>query len=893
MTDIMQLPKWQRFDEVQRKKAQKHLVYGAGVTGLAASGMGAARWGARNAGSVVRDRPQSVLGRAARVARGAKFGRALGATSAAAGLLGAGSTLTWGASLGREIKRDEAKLRQQNLVKAAFMSDEEFEKAFGLGAAKTLGSKMWKPLKAAGSNAAAGWRGAAPAKGLNGLKAAGVRAQGAGQAAWGGMSQPMKYGTVGVLGGGAGLGLSQLNKASKRSMAQEALLANPEFQAGYARQMGEQTANAEVARSRSKRRRKRLVKLGALGLIGYGAYRSGVFKADDWRGHVSPEALEGYRYLKRGERDKKQLAAGPFVGTAAGAATTAATAGATGAFMRSVKRDANAMYPGYDNRWRGFPKAVMRAHGKNRVKGALLLGALAAPTALTGAYTAAHASRIPAARRQWQEANRWRDKAGKIQARGEQRMALGKALNDQQRLSLAPAAGGVAGAGLLASGLRGRSGVRLSEFDWLQPPGPGNKSFNFSIKTRGAGRKGRKLADQKLRDLYDVLDSHKIGQRAADSSRELVGSVYHKPFLGRPGRAAAGAALLAGSAALAPAAVRQWRGRREVGKSLVEVSKWGAKIHPVSRIAYGYEGETPDTIAMRSDGRTMFGRNKYRTMVVPGEQYGKDKGMGVYRISPNAFKLSRRQRRMLKGRAKDISGLKTDYSGVKKGFFDNARKRRQANRARAEYDYVYWSGDAGRNPSPAARRALAAHRRDVASGAYERKSQRALRAAGDGTALRKSLEPVSKWTEIKDRQGNVALRGGYYGDMDNPEAGKPYTYSQKVKRKKLLGLINRKPKVVQRTVTQGRSYPVLRYADPQGRSRWVLPQDVNPKTFDRTKVRRVGADHPNRAKFDELGLSKAAPQLRVKPLIMRGSPVRRGTFVRKPVGQMTYRRGSL
>lgn len=664
MTDIMQLPKWQRFDEVQRKKAQKHLVYGAGAAGLAASGMGAARWGAQNAGPALRSRgvkPPSVLGRAARVARGAKFGRALGATSAAAGLLGAGSTLTWGASLGREIKRDEAKLRQQNLVKAAFMSDEEFEKAFGLGAAKTLGSKMWKPLKAAGSNAAAGWRGAAPAKGLNGLKAAGVRAQGAGQAAWGGMSQPMKYGTVGVLSGGAGLGLSQLNKASKRSMAQEALLANPEFQAGYARQMGEQTANAQVARDRSRRRRKRLVKLGALGLIGYGAYRSGVFKADDWRSHVSPEALEGYRYLKRGERDKKQLAAGPMAGASLGLGSAATFGGAIGlghvADKHNFRRAAPGVkYPGFLNR--------LAAEGDKPMPVKRLKRSVAVAAAIPAAYGAFHAARVPAAVRQWQEANRWRGKADKIKARGEQRMAVGKALSDQQRLSLAPAAGGVAGAGLLASGLRGRSGVRLSEFDWLQPPGPGNKSFNFSIKTRGAGRKGRKLADQKLRDLYDVLDSHKIGERAAGSSRELVGSVHHKPFLGRPGRAAAGAALLAGSAALAPAAVRQWRGRREVGKSLVEVSKWGAKIHPVSRIVYGYEGETPDTIAMRSDGRTMFGRNKYRTMVVPGEQYGKDKGLGVYRLSPNAFKLSRRQRRMLKGRAKDISGLKTDYSGV-------------------------------------------------------------------------------------------------------------------------------------------------------------------------------------------------------------------------------------
>ena len=116
MTDISQLPRWQRLDEVQRKKAQHHLVNAAGLTGLTASGMGGARWMARNtpAGGM-RSAP---VARAAKIARGSKFGRALGATTAAAGVLGAGSTLTWGASLGREIKRDEAKLRAQNLVKA-------------------------------------------------------------------------------------------------------------------------------------------------------------------------------------------------------------------------------------------------------------------------------------------------------------------------------------------------------------------------------------------------------------------------------------------------------------------------------------------------------------------------------------------------------------------------------------------------------------------------------------------------------------------------------------------------------------------------------------------------------------------------------------------------------
>ena len=244
MTDISQLPRWQRLDEVQRKKAQHHLVNAAGLTGLTASGMGGARWMARNtpAGGM-RSAP---VARAAKIARGSKFGRALGATTAAAGVLGAGSTLTWGASLGREIKRDEAKLRAQNLV-----------------------------------------------------------------------------------------------------------------------------------------------------------------KADSWRNHVSPAAQQGHAYLKRGERDKKSLAALPGATGAAGAGLLGREASRY--FDRNELRNATGRHIGY-SRWnvRG------RASGKR---------ALASSALLSGSVALA-----PAAYRQWKEANRWRDKAGKIEARGRNRkLAAGAA----------------------------------------------------------------------------------------------------------------------------------------------------------------------------------------------------------------------------------------------------------------------------------------------------------------------------------------------------------------------------------------------------------------------------------------------------------------------------------
>ena len=252
MTDISQLPRWQRLDEVQRKKAQHHLVNAAGLTGLTASGMGGARWMARNtpAGGM-RSAP---VARAAKIARGSKFGRALGATTAAAGVLGAGSTLTWGASLGREIKRDEAKLRAQNLV-----------------------------------------------------------------------------------------------------------------------------------------------------------------KADSWRNHVSPADQQGHAYLKRGERDKKSLAALPGATGAAGAGLLGREASRY--FDRNELRNATGRHIGY-SRWnvRG------RASGKR---------ALASSALLSGSVALA-----PAAYRQWKEANRWRDKAGKIEARGRDRMNVGKSLKHQYGVGL-------------------------------------------------------------------------------------------------------------------------------------------------------------------------------------------------------------------------------------------------------------------------------------------------------------------------------------------------------------------------------------------------------------------------------------------------------------------------
>ena len=117
---------------------------------------------------------------------------------------------------------------------------------------------------------------------------------------------------------------------------------------------------------------------------------------------------------------------------------------------------------------------------------------------------------------------------------------------------------------------------------------------------------------------------------------------------------------------------------------------------------------------------------------------------------------------------------------------------------------------------------------------------------------------ISKWSEFKDRTGTVAMSGGYYGDMDNPEAGKPYTRTKVVQRKKLLGVIPRKPKVQSKTYMQPKSYPVLRYRRTgDARDKFVLPSDVNPKTFDRKRI-RVQTEHPNAARFAEWDKPKKA-----------------------------------
>lgn len=121
MTDINQLPRRQRFDEVQRKKAQRHLVNAAGVAGLGLAAMKGAPYlvaGASRAARAARVPVGRNQARIARAVNGRRWNATGNAVGGAAGLLGAGSTLTWGASLGREIQHDEKKLRAQNLAKA-------------------------------------------------------------------------------------------------------------------------------------------------------------------------------------------------------------------------------------------------------------------------------------------------------------------------------------------------------------------------------------------------------------------------------------------------------------------------------------------------------------------------------------------------------------------------------------------------------------------------------------------------------------------------------------------------------------------------------------------------------------------------------------------------------
>lgn len=103
-------------------------------------------------------------------------------------------------------------------------------------------------------------------------------------------------------------------------------------------------------------------------------YNTQVRKSDAWKNYVSEEAREGHRYLKRGERDKRALSI----------VAPTATAGLGVASLRGMR-------------------------GK---RGKIAAGGMFAGTAAL----------TPAAVRQWKEANRWRNKANKIRAKGEQRM---------------------------------------------------------------------------------------------------------------------------------------------------------------------------------------------------------------------------------------------------------------------------------------------------------------------------------------------------------------------------------------------------------------------------------------------------------------------------------------
>lgn len=409
MTDISSLPRWQRFDEVQRKKAQKHLVYSAGTAGLAAAGMGAARWGAENAGGVLRRRgrvPAPVLGRVARAVRGPRFGRVMGGTTAAAGLLGAGSTLTWGASLGREIKRDEAKLRAQNLSKAVGLVD--------------VSKREWN----VGRRSSKGSIGVFTDDQYNKISdsAVALDRQRHGRRV---KSNAMFYGGLGAAAGGA--------IGSKSRRVGRGALIGAVGGAGFGAGMGALSNAMRPARIRTQMQRpkmRRQVETQAYMNRVLAQQQQKVGKADDWRAHVSPGALEGYRYLKRGERDKKQLAVSPFTGAVAG---TAGTAGMT-ALVRSGIKESNARAVaeggkpmGYFRTLGHFARPGNGVPFKYRAKSLGLLAGLGAPTALGVGYTGLQAARMPGARRQWQEANRWRDKANKIKARGEQRMAVGKA----------------------------------------------------------------------------------------------------------------------------------------------------------------------------------------------------------------------------------------------------------------------------------------------------------------------------------------------------------------------------------------------------------------------------------------------------------------------------------
>lgn len=405
MTDISSLPRWQRFDEVQRKKAQKHLVYSAGTAGLAAAGMGAARWGAENAGGVLRRRgrvPAPVLGRVARAVRGPRFGRVMGGTAAAAGLLGAGSTLTWGASLGREIKRDEAKLRAQNLSKAVGLVDVS-KREWNVGRRSSKGSigvftddqyNKISDSAVALDRQRHGRRVKSNAMFYGGLGAA------AGGAIGGKSRRVGRGALVGAVGGaGFGAGLGALSNAM-RPVRIRTQMQRPKMRRRVETQA---YMNRVLAQQQQK-----------------------VGKADDWRAHVSPGALEGYRYLKRGERDKKQLAAGPFVGVGTGTAATAGLAAGTRAVWRNAARERAEPGTAPMTVRRAARLITQRGLGvpmRARFKAAGGLAAFALPTTLAAGYTGLHAARMPGARRQWQEANRWRDKADKIKARGEQRRA--------------------------------------------------------------------------------------------------------------------------------------------------------------------------------------------------------------------------------------------------------------------------------------------------------------------------------------------------------------------------------------------------------------------------------------------------------------------------------------
>lgn len=175
----------ERWDELDRDKAQRRLAVGAGAAAVTAAGLRATPLGARGLTRVLRPwKPKTLKAKRFKqrvddVGHGrmsAKLERSANTTGIVSGLVGAGSSFKWGSSLKRDIAEQEQQLGQRrkptvDVAKAMWREDEAWKEHVSPGAmrwyATTDGQRRRNrdsALKWGGGAAAAGVASASGAK---------------------------------------------------------------------------------------------------------------------------------------------------------------------------------------------------------------------------------------------------------------------------------------------------------------------------------------------------------------------------------------------------------------------------------------------------------------------------------------------------------------------------------------------------------------------------------------------------------------------------------------------------------------------------------------------------------------------------------------------------------